>query len=78
MTLTNLSKKEYIITNVNKLPIKYKHDILYVLKINDAYDLVKDGGNQCYINLDLLDNCIIEQLYNYIKSKNVILDAEII
>lgn len=67
--------KNYIIKNVNRLPLCDKKLIFFMIMTSECYKLVKDkdlffsmseGTN---VNLELLNNNCIRDIYDFINNK---------
>ncbi len=71
-------KKQFIIANVNRLSIKDKEHIVYILKINDQTDHIRCNQTQLFVDLDRLTEYAIYQIYVFVNSKILILNSDFI
>ncbi len=67
-------QKRYLIKNINSLPKHDKQAIGRIVTMNNQKQLLQDCSEGTVVNLDLLSNSAIEQMYNLMVHKvNVVI-----
>ena len=59
--------KEYIVNNINKLPLSYRYTVARIL-VFKTYEPIQTN-NGCYILFDEIDEETITETYNFLKTE---------